>query len=284
MELLLNLQRYLISNIIIYTITGGKLHYWEGGIRVPGIFHWPGHIKPSSISDVIASQMDLFPTLMNIAGGCIPKDRIMDGQDISSAIFNWSPEPQPQPAREINEKSNKHKKEKDDDSTPRLLVFYCSDVLFAVRYGCYKFHFHTQETMTQEERHAAPGFCGEAGYPYQQNINCWVCTKEQADIANFPGCISEHDPLLMYNICEDPKEAYPLNVTLPANKAVIEQMNSKLEEFLDDYEPGPALLDSFNHEAWPCCTPETFPNCTCNYEYEGPIPPPGLAVQLENSP
>jgi arylsulfatase A-like enzyme len=48
---------------------GGKLTTWEGGMRVPLLIRWPGHIKPGIIKDQIFSMLDFVPTLVDIAGG-----------------------------------------------------------------------------------------------------------------------------------------------------------------------------------------------------------------------
>ena len=48
---------------------GGKLTTWEGGMRVPLVVRWPGHIKPGIVKDQIFSALDWMPTLVDIAGG-----------------------------------------------------------------------------------------------------------------------------------------------------------------------------------------------------------------------
>ena len=48
---------------------GGKLTTWEGGMRVPMMARWPGHIKAGTTNDQIFSMLDWLPTLVNIAGG-----------------------------------------------------------------------------------------------------------------------------------------------------------------------------------------------------------------------
>ena len=48
---------------------GGKLTTWEGGMRVPMMVRWPGHIKPGIVKDQIFSMLDWLPTLVNIGGG-----------------------------------------------------------------------------------------------------------------------------------------------------------------------------------------------------------------------
>ncbi|XP_072048897.1 arylsulfatase-like [Amphiura filiformis] len=253
-------------------LKGGKTQFWEGGVRVPGIFHWPGHIRPASTSDVVTSQMDIFPTLMEIVGGSVPDDRIMDGQDISSTLFNWWPEPQPESV--VKMQLYKKPTAEATYSEPRVLVFYCNEILYTVRFGSYKFHFNTHKTWTKEEHHAIPGRCGDGGFPLNQNIQCTGCSANQR---NPPECFKKHDPPLMYNLDKDPQEAYPLNVSLPANKPIFEEMMNELEKFLDKMVMAPSLFADLSPSVIPCCTPESFPNCTCNYKYEGPDPPPGSA-------
>lgn len=63
-----------------------KLSLYEGGIRVPGIVRWPGHIQPGSESDVAVSGVDWLPTICSVAGVIPPADRALDGTDVS-ALF-----------------------------------------------------------------------------------------------------------------------------------------------------------------------------------------------------
>ena len=46
----------------------GKASAYEGGVRVPLIVSWPGVTKPGSVSDNPVITMDLFPTLVEMAG------------------------------------------------------------------------------------------------------------------------------------------------------------------------------------------------------------------------
>lgn len=46
----------------------GKGFVYEGGIRVPMIAVWEGHIKPGSETDLISAQYDVFPTLGELTG------------------------------------------------------------------------------------------------------------------------------------------------------------------------------------------------------------------------
>ena len=60
----------------------GKGSTWEGGIRVPGVWYWPGTILPASVQKTPASTFDLLPTAFALAGEPLPTGRTLDGRDI----------------------------------------------------------------------------------------------------------------------------------------------------------------------------------------------------------
>jgi arylsulfatase A-like enzyme len=68
----------------------GKQFTFEGGMRVPGIIQWKGQI-PAMESGELVSTIDLFPTLVTLAGGTLPDDRPIDGQDISAHLLKKKP-------------------------------------------------------------------------------------------------------------------------------------------------------------------------------------------------
>jgi len=70
-----------------YPFRDGKGSTWDGGFRVPGIFYWPGTIKAHTVVQSPASTLDVYPTLMHLAGGNIPTDRSMDGRDITPYLM-----------------------------------------------------------------------------------------------------------------------------------------------------------------------------------------------------
>lgn len=47
---------------------GGKQDHYDGGLRVPFMMRWPGHIKPGTRSDYQGLNFDIFPTFLEIAG------------------------------------------------------------------------------------------------------------------------------------------------------------------------------------------------------------------------
>jgi arylsulfatase A len=63
-------------------LRGMKLHLTEGGIRLPGIVRWPGHIEPGKESAEPVWNIDLLPTLCGLAGASVPADRFLDGADV----------------------------------------------------------------------------------------------------------------------------------------------------------------------------------------------------------
>lgn len=66
---------------------GQKGTLYEGGIRMPFIIRWPGHI-PAGIknSQSVVCSVDLFPSLCSIAGADIPTKYPLDGIDMSDVI------------------------------------------------------------------------------------------------------------------------------------------------------------------------------------------------------
>ena len=59
----------------------GKGTCWEGGVRVPCIMRWPGHIPAKSTSNAMLMTIDLFPTISRLVGAELPKHPI-DGLDV----------------------------------------------------------------------------------------------------------------------------------------------------------------------------------------------------------
>lgn len=49
-------------------LRGNKQDLYEGGIRVPAVFVWPGQIRPGTTSELVAQSSDLLPTLCEAAG------------------------------------------------------------------------------------------------------------------------------------------------------------------------------------------------------------------------
>ncbi|QDT28631.1 sulfatase-like hydrolase/transferase [Gimesia panareensis] len=60
----------------------GGVTLWEGGIRVPAIVRYPGHIKAGSVNSSPLISLDILPTLIAVSGGKLPSDRTLDGKNM----------------------------------------------------------------------------------------------------------------------------------------------------------------------------------------------------------
>jgi arylsulfatase A-like enzyme len=63
-------------------LVGFKRWHFEGGIRVPFIVSWPGHLPAGRVDNRVVSSLDIFPTAVAAAGGKLPADRAYDGVDL----------------------------------------------------------------------------------------------------------------------------------------------------------------------------------------------------------
>lgn len=108
-------------------LRGGKGGTYEGGMREPAIFWWPGKIQPGVVSG-LGSTLDILPTVCNIVGVDLPKGRVFDGYDLSPVLF-------------------------ENRVSPRNEIFYYRDVdVYAVRKGSYKAHFITQDEYGSKDK------------------------------------------------------------------------------------------------------------------------------------
>jgi len=97
----------------------GKGSTFEGGMREPAVFWWPGTLRPGVVHDM-GCTMDLFTTCIKLCGAKLPSDRQIDGVDLSPAMFGTG-------------------------NSPRETMFFYRDAkLYAVRHGPYKAHFFTR--------------------------------------------------------------------------------------------------------------------------------------------
>jgi arylsulfatase A-like enzyme len=100
-------------------LRGAKGSNWEGGVRVPAIFSWPGTVSKGVVSEM-GSELDLLPTFAKLAGGTVPADRPIDGVDLSETL-------------------------KKGGRSPRRELFYYGARLVAVRQGAFKLHLAAQQ-------------------------------------------------------------------------------------------------------------------------------------------
>lgn len=63
-------------------LRGRKGEVLEGGQRVPSIVRWPARVPRGRVTDAMAMNIDVFPTLLALAGLPLPDDRTIDGRDL----------------------------------------------------------------------------------------------------------------------------------------------------------------------------------------------------------
>ncbi|XP_066562060.1 arylsulfatase H isoform X2 [Amia ocellicauda] len=211
---------------------GGKaMGGWEGGIRVPGILRWPGRLPAGALIDEPTSLMDIYPTLVKLAGGELPGDRVIDGRDLMPLI-------------EGKVRRSEHE----------FLFHYCGAYLNAVRWrprdsdAIYKAHFFT------------PNFYPEGA------IGCYnlrICMCHE-------GYVTPHDPPLLFNLAEDPSESTPLSPDRePRFSEVLRRVRDAVAAHERTLTPVPHQL-SWSQILWrpslqPCCG-GPFPFCSCAEE------------------
>ncbi|XP_072300340.1 arylsulfatase H [Eucyclogobius newberryi] len=212
---------------------GGKaMGGWEGGIRVPGIFRWPGRLPPGREVHEPTSLMDLYPTLKYLARDHQP-DRLLDGHNLMPLL-----------------EGSTHRSEHE------FMFHYCGVYLNAVRWHppgtdlIYKAHLFT------------PNFYPEgAGGCYHTQV-C-MCHGDH---------VTQQTPPLLYELSRDPSESHPLSPqTEPLFHKVLERVEEAVRTHRDTlsrhvHAEGPSAQLSWPHVLWrpwlqPCCG--TFPFCGC---------------------
>src|SRR5215831_503326 len=115
---------------------GQKDSGWEGGWRVPCFIRWPGKIKAGSVLNGIVSHIDMFPTLLAIAGDPDITKKLLTGHKVGSMNYKVHLDGYDM-VPYLTGQTNK---------SPRNSVMYMSDDgdVMAVRVGDYKFHLAIQ--------------------------------------------------------------------------------------------------------------------------------------------
>jgi arylsulfatase A-like enzyme len=63
-------------------LKGGKLTNFEGGVNVPFLMRWPGHLPATTTYTRPVSSLDVFMTIAQATGSRLPPDRTYDGVDL----------------------------------------------------------------------------------------------------------------------------------------------------------------------------------------------------------
>jgi arylsulfatase A-like enzyme len=61
---------------------GFKFSTFDGGMHVPALVNWPGHIPKGKFLDEVVMTADILPTVCQLTGAPLPTDRTIDGRNI----------------------------------------------------------------------------------------------------------------------------------------------------------------------------------------------------------
>jgi len=149
----------------------GKGSTWEGGMREPTLAWWPEQIKAASVSADVASTMDIFATIHQLAGIPLPKDRVLDSHDLSPVLLGTGT----------------------GKSTRDTLFYYRGYKLMAVRKGPWKAHFETQDAYGPGSRSPQshdPPLLFNLGVDPSEKWN--VAAKHPEVLAEIQKAVAEH--------------------------------------------------------------------------------------------
>ncbi len=72
-------------------LKGGKTDLHEGGIRVPMILNWPGHVPSGTQTAAVGHTNDILPTLCAAVGVAVPREAQVDGIDLLPHVVDGAP-------------------------------------------------------------------------------------------------------------------------------------------------------------------------------------------------
>jgi len=70
-----------------YPLRGAKQSTWEGGMRVPCIMRWPGHIPAGRTCRGLFASIDFLPTILALCGIVEDQTTAIDGLDLSRLVL-----------------------------------------------------------------------------------------------------------------------------------------------------------------------------------------------------
>ena len=76
-------------------LRGGKANLYEGGTRVPWIVRWPGNIQAGTVCKTPVQSVDIYPTVLEMAGVKPGPEQLVDGQSLVPLLKGEALEHQP---------------------------------------------------------------------------------------------------------------------------------------------------------------------------------------------
>lgn len=149
----------------------GKATNFEGGIRVPGLVRWPGKIPPGVQIHDATSNMDVFPSVVQLSGGQLPQDRAIDGRPLLDLLLGRT-----------------------QRSEHEFMFHYCHSTLQAVRWS---------------PRHSSSVWKAFYFTPDFHPPNSSGCFHTHVCMCT-PDRVTHHSPPLLFDLSRDPSESRPL--------------------------------------------------------------------------
>ena len=168
-----------------------KLTTWEGGMRVPLVIRWPGHIKPGTMMTDIFASYDWLPTFVEIAGG--PKGNDLRAQ-IEKGEYPGIVKTHLDGVNQIDYLTGKSEKSARD-----TFFYYTGATPSAVRYKNWKIYF-TMEGSTGASALKGPQTYGWAQVqnirrdPFEQAVG-----EEQKSVLSIGGALASPSTAYLYN-------------------------------------------------------------------------------------
>lgn len=181
----------------------GKLTSYDGGVRVPFIARWPGHVPAGRENGELFTAMDLLPTFMSWKedAEAAPPEKVRDGKDVSKILLGQEGALSPHEA----------------------IAVYAGGELQAIRSGEWKLHFaHPYITP-----HDTPGRDGKPSN--WENMKPAAITQSGIEgIATRHGYRVAQQPLALYNLKDDLGEQTDVSAAHPD---VVERLKKLAEGF-----------------------------------------------------
>jgi arylsulfatase len=168
-----------------------KLTTWEGGMRVPLVIRWPGHIKPGTVLDDIFASYDWLPTFVEIAGGAKGNDL---NKQIMAGKYPGIVKTKLQGVNQLDYLTGKSAK-----SAREVFLYYTGATPSAVRYKNWKIYF------TMEGSGSASALSGPQQYGWAQVQNIRRDPFEQAvgesqkSVLSIGGTLASPSTAYIYN-------------------------------------------------------------------------------------
>ncbi|KAJ0009546.1 hypothetical protein NQD34_001248, partial [Periophthalmus magnuspinnatus] len=209
----------------------GKATNFEGGIRVVGLIRWSGKIPKGLEIYEPTSNMDMFPTVVQLTGGQLPQDRVIDGRPLVDLLLGTS-----------------------QSSDHEFMFHYCSFTVQAVRWR------PKHRSSVFKMFHFTPNF-----YP----VNSTGCYHTHVCFCS-PNHITTHNPPLLYDLTLEPSESTPLSPGSEQDyHDIIRTMDAAVREHRDSLQPRESEMSvgKVLPKPWlqPCCS-SVSQLCQCHKE------------------